>query len=273
MRPDRPLPILEHISELRSRLLRAGLAVLVAMLAAYGFSELLFTLLARPLVEAWLALDLGPPRLSFASPIEPFFTYLKLSLVAGLLLAAPVVFYELWMFVAPGLYRRERRYTLGFTVASALLFFGGVAFGYFGVLPIAFRFFLGFAQKNLGKMQRILGDRVTISVRHSFALTPTLMMGDYFSITWKLLLAFGLIFELPLLILVLGLLGLVTPRGLWRFNRHATVLAFVVGAVLTPPDVLSQVMMAVPLVVLYNLSIVELLLVGRRKRARAGQSA
>jgi len=274
MNPGATMPLLEHLHELRSRLVRAILAAVVGMLLAYALSEPLFALLARPMVQAWNDAGLGPPELHFGNPIEPFFTYLKLSALAGLFIASPAIFYQLWMFVAPALYRRERRYTVAFTATAALLFIGGAAFGYFLVFPVAFRFFLGFARRDLGRMQHLLGDRIRLGVERPFALSPTLMMGEYFSLAWKLLLAFGVVFELPVVIVTLAAIGLVTHRSLWRFNRHAIVLTFLVGGILTPgPDVVSQLLMAGPLILLYNLSIPLALLVERRRQARSADLA
>jgi len=262
---DKLMTFGEHLEELRTRLKHAAYAVIICTLVAYFFSEFLFAFLAQPLVVAWNEAGLGPPRLHFANPIEPFFTFLKLSLVAGLFIASPVVFYEIWRFIAPGLYRNEKRYALPFAMASAVFFIGGACFGYFLVFPFGFQFFLGFAKSNMGRMESLLGQKVGISLSHTFKLTPTLMMGEYFGLVWRLLLAFGLVFELPLVIFFLSLAGLVTPGRLWRFNRYFIILSFIVGAVLTPPDVITQVMMAAPLLVLYNLSILFSWLFARRR--------
>jgi sec-independent protein translocase protein TatC len=264
----------EHLDELRVRLKYALYALIVCMFVAYYFSDFFFVLLARPLVRAWAEAGLGTPKLHFANPIEPFFTYMKIALIAGAFGASPIIFYQLWMFIAPGLYRKEKRYVVPFVTFSALLFIGGAAFGYFVVFPYAFRFFLGFARTNMGSMERLLGGAVKVSVSQPFDLTPTLMMGEYFSLVWKLLLAFGVVFELPLLLVFLALIGVVDHRKLWRFNRYFIILAFVVGGVLTPgPDVMSQILMSLPLVVLYNISILLAYFVSRSKRRRAEAEA
>jgi len=252
---DKVMTFTEHIEELRGRLRAALIAIVVASLVCYAFSELVFAVLAQPLIDAWRQAGLGKPQLHFASPIEPFFTYIKLAMVAGIFLASPVVFYQLWAFVSPGLTRAEKKYVLPFAFFSTICFIGGACFGYFVVFPFGFQFFLGFAQENVGSMQHILGHTVSVSVGHPFQLTATLMMGDYFGLVWRLLLAFGLIFELPLLICFLAMVGLVTHRTLWKWNPYFIVLAFLVSAFLTPPDVVTQVLMAGPLIVLYNLSI------------------
>lgn len=256
----------EHLDELRRRLLYSFYALVVATLISYAFSDYLFTLLAQPLIHAWRETGLGTPKLHFANPVEPFFTFLKLSLMAGIFLAAPMIFYQLWKFVAPGLYKNEKRYTAAFTICSGILFIGGASFCYFVVMPIAFRFFLSYAKKNVGKMDKLIKGTIKFSVE-SYDLTPTLMMGEYFSLIWKFLIAFGLVFELPLLILFLALVGLVTHKSLWKFNRYFIIIAFLVGGILTPgPDVLSQVLMACPLIILYNISILLAFLIKRKPK-------
>jgi sec-independent protein translocase protein TatC len=272
MADEKVMSFTEHLAELRLRLKRSVYAVLVGVAVAYSFSETLFVLLAQPLVRAWSQAGLGPPRMHFANPIEPFMTYVQVSLIAGLFFASPVVFHELWKFIAPGLYRRERRFAIPFAVTSALFFIGGAAFGYFVAFPVGFGYFLSFANDNLGAMQKLLGGTVTFSVGKPMELSPMLMMGDYFGLVWRLLLAFGLVFELPLVISFLAIAGLVNHRTLWRFNRYFIILAFVIGAILTPPDVVSQIMMSVPLVVLYNLSIVVAWIADRRRARRAAQA-
>lgn len=246
----------DHLTELRTRLKYALYALLVGVGVAYIFSDFLFVLLAQPLIEAWSSAGLGPPKIHFANPIEPFFTYIKISIIGGVFIAAPAIFYQLWKFVAPGLYKNEKKYVIPFSLISALFFIGGAAFGYFIVFPYGFRFFLSFAQENMGSMQKLFGQDVKLGVNaKTFELKPTLMMGEYFGLVWRLLLAFGLVFELPLLLVFLSMVGLVTHRGLWKWNPYFAVLSFVIAAVLTPPDVITQIFMAGPLIVLYNLSI------------------
>ena len=263
----------EHQEELRKRLKYAAYAVIVCTLVAYSFSEFLFAVQAQPLIQAWRDAELGQPQLHFANPIEPFFTFLKISLVAGFFAASPIVFYQIWRFVAPGLYRKEKHYALPFAIASAIFFLGGASFGYFLVFPYGFKFFLGFAKSNMGKMEQLMGQNVGISLDHTFKLTPTLMMGEYFGLVWRLLLAFGVIFELPLVVFFLALAGVVKPGALWRFNRYFIVLSFVVGAMLTPPDVITQVFMAAPLLVLYNLSILFSWIFTRKRERRKAREA
>ncbi len=270
---DSRMPFLEHLRELRVRLRNAVIALTVGFLVAFLFSQELFVILARPLVEVWHQVSshnssLGKPVLYFSSLVEPFWVYLSISLWGGVFVASPAIFHQLWMFVAPGLYRHERRYGVAFAATSALLFIGGAVFCYHLVLPAAYSFFLDYSTHNLAALQRGLG--VNYTVADAIALQPLLGMDAYLGFVKKLLLAFGLVFELPLLILFLSLAGAVTHRGLWRFNRWFAVLAFAAAALLTPgPDVVSQILMALPMIVLYNASIVLAYMVERRRAAAA----
>ena len=173
------------------------------------------------------------------------FFYLKLSFVSGLLLASPVIFYQIWRFVAPGLYQHEKKVILPFTLLSSLFFFGGAAFGYFVVFPPAFKFLLGYSNDFLSPM-------------------PTVR--EYFSLCLRLLIAFGVIFELPIFMVLLAKMGMVNASFLNRHRKYAILLAFVIAAILTPtPDVINQCLMALPLIVLYEVSIVAVWLLGRKR--------
>jgi sec-independent protein translocase protein TatC len=268
------MPFLEHLRELRARLRNAVLALIAGFVLAYAFHEELFLLLVRPLLDVWVARQavdptLGPPAFNFGSLIEPFWAYFSLSLWAGVFVASPFIFHQLWQFIAPGLYRHERRIALPFALVSAVFFIGGAAFCYFVVLPVVFDFFLGYADQNLAEMHSSLG--LEYEIGRAVRLQPTLFMQQHVDLSKKLMLAFGIVFELPLLIFFLAWVGAVTHRGLWRFNRWAVVLAFLVAAILTPPDVVSQVLMACPLILLYNLSILIAWVVTRRRERREAQ--
>ncbi len=252
------MPFLEHLRELRTRLRNAVIALIIGFVVAYNFHEEIFIILLQPLLKVWAqrAADnpaFGQPELYFKSLAEPFWTYFSLAFWAGMFLAAPFVFHQLWKFIAPGLYRHEKRWAVPFAAISGIFFAGGATFCYFVVLPFAYDFFLGFADQNLASMQSLLGDYKIGSI--DVALKPALMMKDYLDLAKRLLLGFGLVFELPLVIFFLALIGMVTHHGLWKFNRYAIIIAFVLSAILTPPDPVSQVAMAGPLIVLYNLSI------------------
>ena len=263
------MTFVEHLTELRTRLIRCAIAWLIATAIAYFASDVLFIWIMRPLIDAWRATGLGQPKIHFLNPVEPFFTYLKVGLFGGLFLASPVVFYQLWCFVAPGLYKREKAYALPFTVASALCFLGGACFGYYIVFPYGFRFFLGMARRQSGGMQALLQRAFGTKLEAGFTVTATLTMSEYFGLAWRLLLAFGLVFELPLLIIFLAAAGLVDHKMLLRFNRYFVVVAFVVSAILTPPDVITQLMMSGPLIVLYNISILFAFFFNRRRARQA----
>jgi sec-independent protein translocase protein TatC len=231
------MPFLGHLGELRGRMVKAAVALAVGMAVAFFFSERLI---------GWLARPLSTP-LVFISPAEAFWANLKVAFMGGVLLALPVVLYQLWKFVEPGLYPRERRYGAVFVVAASLLFAAGLAFCGWVVFPFAITFLLGY--KTAG-------------------MTPMLAVGTYIDFGVKFFLAFGLIFELPPVITLLARLGVVTPERLAANRKYAVLGAFVVAAVLTPtPDIFNQCLMAVPLMLLYELGILSARWLGRRPPA------
>ncbi|MCD6500173.1 MAG: twin-arginine translocase subunit TatC [Deltaproteobacteria bacterium] len=273
----------DHLRELVARLRLSVVAVIVASIVAYIFSQQLFDLLVRPLMKAFPAGE----SLHFASPVEPFFAYLTVAVIGGVILSAPFLLYQVWAFVAPGLYPKERRIAMPFMIFTVLFFFGGVLFGYFVVLPVGFKFLIGYARNNPANFSLIhqvaswlsQWSSMTVSIDQTklsipvAALEPTIMMKDYLGLASKLLLAFGLIFELPLFIYFLARIGLVTHRHLIKFFRYFIVIAFFVAAILTPPDVATQVLMAVPLVVMYLASTVVAYVVTRNREKRQPEVA
>jgi sec-independent protein translocase protein TatC len=271
---DSQMPFMEHLRELRDRLRNAIIALIIGFIIAFAFKQELFVLLAKPLIETWTNLaetnpSLGARSLYFSSLIEPFWTYFSIAFWAGVFVASPFIFHQIWKFIAPGLYKRERRYGIGFAIFSAMFFIGGAAFCYVLVLPAVFEFLLNYSTHNLSEMSRGLG--IDYSVAEAISLQPLLGMQAYLAFAKKLLIGFGLIFELPLVIFFLSLAGVVTHRSLWKFNRWAVVLAFVVSAILTPPEIFSQIAMAGPIVVLYNLSIVISFFVTRSREKKQAQ--
>jgi sec-independent protein translocase protein TatC len=232
------VPFTEHLEELRSRLIVCFVAIAIGFAVSYGFKERLFKILTAPLIEVMQEGD----KLIFTGLPEAFFTYLKVAFLAGCLLAAPVIIYEFWMFVAPGLYRKERRILAPIVILSTFFFVGGALFGYFLVFPWGFEFFLGFATE---------------------IIRPLPSMKEYLGFATKLLIAFGLVFELPLVITFMARLGLVSVDFLRKNRRYAVLLFFIGAAILTPPDVVTQIMMAVPLMVLYEISILGAKFFGR----------
>ncbi|HEX3694234.1 MAG TPA: twin-arginine translocase subunit TatC [Polyangia bacterium] len=246
----------EHISELRTRLRNSAIVFLVVMCVSFVFVKKYFDVLTRPAQNAWrMALPGKDVVFHFASPTEPFWVYTKLAMYGALLFSSPLIFWELWKFIAPGLYKKEKRMALVVTMATAACFIGGALFGYFVLCTPALAYMLSFAEQ-IGNMQ----------------IEPTIMMNEVVGFMLAMLLGCGAAFELPVVLAVLGWIGLITARSLWRFNRYALILSAVVGGVLTPsPDVLSQVLMAGPLFGLYQVSILIVWAIerGRRKKLEA----
>ena len=237
---DCEMHLTDHLEELRKRLIIAFVAIAVATVGAYFFSEDLFRLLMAPLLEVMPA----ESGLIFTSLTETFFTYLKISLLAGFFAASPVVIYQIWRFSAPGLYAKEKRYIFPFVFFATLFFVGGAMFGYFVVFPFGFKFFMGFATDFI---------------------TPMPTVKEYFSFSVRLLFAFGVVFELPVVTAFLALFGLISSETLANKRKYAVLGSFVVAALLTPPDVISQLMMAGPIIILYELSIIVARICGRKK--------
>jgi sec-independent protein translocase protein TatC len=275
---DKRMPFLQHLEELRNCVRNSALAILLCTAAAYVFRQYLFALLARPLIDAWLKaqkeVGIGKPELVFTSPIEAFMVLFKLSLLVGLFLASPFVFRELWKFISPGLYDREKKWGIGFVIASVLLFFGGAAFCYVYVLPAGYKYFLGYSAESLGVIKEIMGKSVDVTLSQPFDIKPMITMSEYFGLTSMLLLVFGAVFEMPLLLAILAMLGIVSAGSLWRFNRYAVVIFAIAGAILTPGDlVVGQLAMTGSLTVLYNLSILLAVVVGRKRKQREEEEA
>ncbi|MEE9543291.1 MAG: twin-arginine translocase subunit TatC [Thermodesulfobacteriota bacterium] len=236
------MPLIVHLRELRKRLVAAVIAVAVAFVVTYTFSEELYALLAKPVLAA---LPEDNEFLAFTGVIEPFYTYLKVALTAAIVLASPVIFYEIWAFAAPGLLSNEKRWFFPIVLVSVCFFLIGVSFAYFVVFPIAFKFLLSYAAAEL---------------------RPILSMGLYFSFATKMLIAFGAVFEMPIFVLVLSRLGLVTSTKLIGWWKYALLFSVIVGALLTPPDVFSQSLMAGPIMVLYVISIAVAYFFGKKKK-------
>lgn len=227
-----------HLIELRKRLLWSLLAMVAGMGVCYLFVEQIYGFLVQPLAKA-----MGPEdsqRLIYTGLTEAFFTYLKVSFFAGMFLTFPIVATQIWKFVAPGLYKSEKRAFLPFLIATPVLFFAGGALVYYFLMPMAWHFFLSF-QSDGGAT----GLPIQLEARVS----------EYLDLVMLLIFAFGLCFQLPVLLVLLGRAGLVTPEQLAKGRRYAIVIAFVVAAFLTPPDVLSQFALAIPIILLYEISI------------------
>ncbi|MDI1445219.1 twin-arginine translocase subunit TatC [Polyangium sp. 6x1] len=237
-----PMTFWEHLDELRKRLVYSFVAFLICCLLTWEYHDPLLHIITLPFKGAWATQGLpGVPELHFQSPQAAFIAYFQLSLLGSIVLSAPVIFYQLWAFIAPGLYAREKRFVIPFVLSASGLFAGGCYFGWRVAFPITFNYFLGLAGTIGG------GQGVTI--------TPTIMMDEYIDFVTRMLFAFGIVFEIPLLILFLSLAGIVNYLQLIRFGRWFVLLSFIIAAVVTPPDITSQIVMAVPMLVLYLLSI------------------
>lgn len=248
MTEEGKLPFTGHLDELRKRLITCFIAIGVGFVASYAFKDKLFSILVNPLVSVMEAGD----TLIFTGLPEAFFTYLKVALLSGIMLAAPVLIYQFWMFVTPGLYKKERRILIPIVFLSSVFFIGGSLFGYFIVFPWGFKFFLGFATETI---------------------RPLPSMKEYLSFSAKLLLAFGLVFELPLVLTFLARIGIVSVDFLKKNRKYALLLFFAGAAILTPPDVVTQIMMALPLMVLYEISIIGAKVFGKKKPEKAKKTS
>jgi sec-independent protein translocase protein TatC len=227
---EKKLPLTTHLQELRKRLVLSFIAVGAGFALCYAFSESIFDILSAPLLKM---MPTGG-SLIFTSVAEAFFTYMKVAFIAGLILASPFVLYQVWAFVAPGLYRHEKKYVIPFVLAGSFFFAIGILFAYYVALPVGFKFLLGFATDFI---------------------KPMPSMKEYLSFSMKFLLAFGLIFEFPVVLVLLARIGVIDAKTLARQRKYAILLIFIFAAILTPPDIISQVILALPMIGLYELSI------------------
>jgi len=236
---EKKLPLTSHLQELRKRLILSFIAIGVGFIFCYAFSDTLFDILAEPLLHVMPA----GGSLIFISVAEAFFTYMKVGFIGGIILASPVVLYQVWAFVAPGLYRHEKRYVVPFVFLGSFFFALGIFFAYYVALPIGFKFLLGYATDFIKPMPN---------------------MKEYLSFSMKFLLVFGLVFEFPVVLLLLTRIGVIDAKMLAKQRKYAILLIFIFAAVVTPPDVISQVIMALPLIGLYELSILLSRIFGKR---------
>ena len=251
---DKPMPLLDHLVELRSRLVYSLAAIAVAFLFCYGFSESIYAFLVHPLAVA--VEGKVPHKMIYTNLTEAFFTYLKVSFWASFCLAFPVIAVQLWAFVAPGLYKNERRAFLPYLVATPALFILGGALVYYMVIPLAWRFFLSF---------ETTGGPGALPIE----LQPK--VDEYLSLIMHMIFAFGVAFQLPVLLTLLARVGLVSSTMLEERRRYAIVLCFIVAAVLTPPDVISMLSLAIPLYLLYEVSIFSARFVEKQRAEREAE--
>jgi sec-independent protein translocase protein TatC len=246
-------PLIHHLTELRKRLLWCIAALLVTSCAAYAVAPQIYDFLVRPLADA---LHGENRRMIYTGLTEAFMTYMRLSFFAGAFVSMPFILYQVWLFIAPGLYKQEKRAFFPFLVATPALFVAGAAFVYYAVIPLAWAFFAAFeTPADSGALPIQLEARVS----------------EYLSLVTQLMFAFGICFQLPVLMTLLGRAGILHSSSLVDKRRHAVVLALIVAAFLTPPDVFSQLTLAIPLMGLYELSIV-LMKRGEKKKAAVSPS-
>ena len=244
---DSKAPLIEHLIELRQRLLWSVAALVVAFGFSLFFADEIFAILVKPLTAAF---PVGEGKIIYTKLYEAFFVEIKVAMFAAFFLAFPIISNQLWAFVAPGLYANEKKAFLPFLIATPLLFTAGAALAYYIVMPTAFRFFIGFEGEVAGLSQEAL---------------PA--MGDYLSLVMQFILAFGVCFQLPVLLLLLNRAGLVTRQQLKGLRRYMIVAAFALAAILTPPDVISQLMLGIPLILLYEVSLA-IMWFGDRKKVQ-----
>jgi sec-independent protein translocase protein TatC len=246
---DSSAPLVEHLAELRDRLMKSALAFIVAMVICFSFWNPIFNFLTEPLCRAMAARGHEDCGLILIKLQEGFFMAISISLAGGLVLSFPVISYQLWRFVAPGLYKSEKNAFLPFLIASPFMFFLGAAFAYYAVTPIAFDFFLGFQQPGTLMVDGEVPDGAMAGIAFEGSAA------EYLSLTIKFIVAFGLCFQLPVLLTLMGKAGIVTSQGLIATRKYAIVGILVLAAVATPPDMMSQIIMFAAVYPLYEVSI------------------
>src|SRR5580693_4107062 len=245
---ERVMPFLAHLEELRRRIIFAILGIIIGFLLCWSFADRLFGLMQQPIIQALRHHGIGG-GLVYLNPTDPFNLYLEVALVGGLFAVSPFVFYQLWLFIAPGLYRTEKRYVLPFLISTVGLFIAGGAFGYKIVYPASLDFLIGYGQR----------------------FQPMITIGEYTKLFVTIIVGLGLIFEMPILVFFLALMRVITARWMWRNLRYSILAIFVVAAIITPTaDILNMCLFAAPMLALYALSMGVAWLVNSARRRATG---
>ena len=248
------MPLMDHIVELRNRLMYSVAALFVVFLATYFFAEDIYGFLVQPLADILADQEGGNRRLIYTALHEAFFTYIKVAFFAALFIAFPFIANQFWRFVAPGLYREEKKALLPYLILSPILFFVGGALVYYFIFPLAWKFFISFE---------------TADIAGGLAIQLEAKVNEYLSLVMRLIFAFGISFQLPILLTLMAHAGLATSRGLAAKRKYALVMVFIAAAILTPPDLISQIGLAIPIIILYEASIVSVRMVEKSKAAKA----
>jgi sec-independent protein translocase protein TatC len=237
---DKPMPLMDHLRELRTRVLWSVGAFIIAFAVCYYFSQQIYAFLAQPLADILSKQSGGERRMIFTALYEAFFTYLKVAFFGAAFISFPIWATQLWLFIAPGLYRSEKRAIYPFLLASPVLFVAGAALAYYFIFPLAWQFFISFeTPPGSGGIPIQLEAKV----------------GEYLSLVMHMILAFGIAFQMPVLLTLLIKVGILNVETLRKGRRYAVVIMFVVAAIITPPDIISQIGLAIPLILLYEISI------------------
>lgn len=264
---DSSAPLIEHLAELRTRLIRSVLAFTIAMLVCFAFAEPMLNFLVEPIAEIMRQRGQNP-QLIFTAPQEKFFVLFQISMLAGLAFSFPVIAFQLWRFVAPGLYKNEQGAFLPFMIASPVLFLMGASFAHFIVTPLAMNFFIGFADIIPSVTQILSGGQVADIADTE---VKTIFLGsvkESLAITLKFIFAFGLCFQLPVLLTLMGMAGLVSGEGLKNVRKYAIVGILVLAALVTPPDVVTQIILFTVVYALYEVSILLVMMVEKKRNDR-----
>ncbi len=253
---DSAAPLIEHLAELRTRLIRSVLAFLVGMTICFAFGSMILDFLLTPIENTMRSLGNPDPRMQYTAPQEYFFTLIRISMVGGLCLSFPVIAFQMWRFVAPGLYKQEKNAFLPFLIASPVMFLLGASFAHYVVVPLAMQFFLGFADLPSFFAGLITPQEIADGAEDTgIDIVFNGKVNESLDITLKMIVAFGLCFQLPVLLTLMGKAGLASSEGLKNVRKYAIVGILTVAALVTPPDVTTQILLFVVVYGLYELSI------------------